>query len=177
MAYHTTADQLSNNSPYASSQRSSARSLRIRGATAICSSFSSSTASASSGSAFGQLAPNAIPDAVATSTPSEAHRPAVHNGRRSSSRSRVAGAGVPLRPGTLVGKISSRHMQEALPPYVLVVRIGSILGMSLALAIGLLLLLGGFILPAVVAFLAFLPSFGIMVYAERRAARQEARQP
>ena len=68
-------------------------------------------------------------------------------------------------------------MQEALPPYVLVVRIGSILGMSLALAIGLLLLLGGFILPAVVAFLAFLPSFGIMVYAERRAARQEARQP
>ena len=49
--------------------------------------------------------------------------------------------------------------------------------MSLALAIGLLLLLGGFILPAVVAFLAFLPSFGIMVYAERRAARQEARQP
>jgi hypothetical protein len=64
-------------------------------------------------------------------------------------------------------------MQETLPPYILVVRIGSILGMSFALAIGLLLLLGGFVLGAVVAFLAFLPSFGIMVYAERRAARQE----
>ena len=64
-------------------------------------------------------------------------------------------------------------MQETLPPYLLVVRIGSILGMSLALAIGLLLLLGGFILGAVVAFVAFVPSFGIMVYAERRAARQE----
>ena len=64
-------------------------------------------------------------------------------------------------------------MQHTLPPYILVVRIGSILGMSLALAIGLLLLLGGFILGAVVAFVAFVPSFGIMVYAERRAARQE----
>ena len=64
-------------------------------------------------------------------------------------------------------------MQETLPPYVLVVRIGSILGMSLALAVGLLLLLGGFVLGALVAFAAFLPSFGIMVYAERRAARNE----
>ncbi len=64
-------------------------------------------------------------------------------------------------------------MQETLPPYVLVVRIGSILGMSLALAVGLLLLLGGFVLAALVAFAAFLPSFGIMVYAERRAARGE----
>ena len=64
-------------------------------------------------------------------------------------------------------------MQEALPPYVLVVRIGSILGMSFALAIGLLLLLGGFVLPALAAFAAFLPSLGIMVYAERRAARED----
>ncbi len=64
-------------------------------------------------------------------------------------------------------------MQETLPPYVLVVRIGSILGMSLALAVGLLLLLGGFVLGALVAFAAFLPSFGIMVYAERRAARDQ----
>ena len=64
-------------------------------------------------------------------------------------------------------------MQEALPPYVLVVRIGSILGMSFALAIGLLLLLGGFVLPALAAFAAFLPSLGVMVYAERRAARED----
>ena len=61
-------------------------------------------------------------------------------------------------------------MRETLPPYVLVARIGSILGMSFALAIGLLLLLGGLVLPALVAFAAFVPSLGIMVYAERVAA-------
>jgi len=61
-------------------------------------------------------------------------------------------------------------MQETLPPYVLVARIGSILGMSFAMAIGLLLLLGGFLVAALVAFAAFAPSFAIMVYAERRAA-------
>ena len=64
-------------------------------------------------------------------------------------------------------------MQEALPPYVLVARIGSILGMSFALAIGLLLLLGGLVLPALAAFAAFPPSLGVMVYAERRAARED----
>ena len=53
---------------------------------------------------------------------------------------------------------------------MLVARIGSILGMSFALAIGLLLLLGGFVLGALVAFAAFAPSFAIMVYAERLAA-------
>ncbi len=61
-------------------------------------------------------------------------------------------------------------MLEGLPPYVLVARIGSILGMSLALSIGLLLLIGGLWLPALVALAAFVPSFGIMVYVERRAA-------
>ena len=48
--------------------------------------------------------------------------------------------------------------------------------MSLALAVGLLLLLGGFVLASLVAFAAFLPSLGIMVYAERRAARDEERR-
>lgn len=61
-------------------------------------------------------------------------------------------------------------MPEALPPYVLVARIGSILGMSFALAIGLLLLLGGFVIPSLIAFAGFFPSMGVMVYAERRAA-------
>ena len=42
--------------------------------------------------------------------------------------------------------------------------------MSFALAIGLLLLLGGLVLPSLVAFAAFVPSLGIMVYAERVAA-------
>lgn len=61
-------------------------------------------------------------------------------------------------------------MLEGLPPYVLVARIGSILGMAFSLAIGLLLLIGGFFLWSLIAFAAFLPSFGIMVYAERKAA-------
>lgn len=64
-------------------------------------------------------------------------------------------------------------MQENLPPYVLVARIGSILGMSFALAIGLLLLLGGLVLPSLVAFAAFVPSLAIMVYAERLAASDD----
>jgi hypothetical protein len=60
-------------------------------------------------------------------------------------------------------------MPEGIPPYVLVARIGSILGMSFALAIGLLLLIGGIILPALVAFALFVPSFLLMVFVERRA--------
>ncbi|RLT44508.1 MAG: hypothetical protein DWI58_00350 [Chloroflexi bacterium] len=65
-------------------------------------------------------------------------------------------------------------MPDGLPPYVLVARIGSILGMALSIAIGLLLLIGGWILPSLLAFAGFLPSFGVMVYAERRAAAGQA---
>jgi hypothetical protein len=61
-------------------------------------------------------------------------------------------------------------MLEGLPPYVLVARIGSILGMSFSLALGLLFLIGGWLLPALAAFALFAPAFGVMVYAERRAA-------
>lgn len=69
-------------------------------------------------------------------------------------------------------------MLNELPPYVLVARIGSILGMSFALAIGLLLLIGGSILPSVVAFAAFLPAFGLMVVVERLAeGRSDRRGP
>ena len=64
----------------------------------------------------------------------------------------------------------ARHMPDGLPPYVLVARIGSILAMSFALAIGLLLLIGGWLLPSLVAFLCFIPAFGLMAYVERRAA-------
>ena len=42
--------------------------------------------------------------------------------------------------------------------------------MSFALAIGLLLLIGGWLLPSLVAFLCFIPAFGLMAYVERRAA-------
>lgn len=66
-------------------------------------------------------------------------------------------------------------MPEGLPPYVLVARIGSILGMAISLAIGLLFLIGGFFLPSLLAFACFVPSMGVMVYAERRAAADNAR--
>ena len=55
------------------------------------------------------------------------------------------------------------------PPYVLVARISAILGMSFALAIGLLLLIGGSVVPSLVAFAAFVPAFGLMVVVERFA--------
>jgi hypothetical protein len=47
--------------------------------------------------------------------------------------------------------------------------------MAFSLAVGLLFLIGGFIVPALLAFAGFLPSLGIMVYAERRAAADAAR--
>lgn len=58
---------------------------------------------------------------------------------------------------------------------MLVARIGSILGMSFALAIGLLLLIGGWFLPSLVAFLCFIPSFALMAFVERRAAARHDR--
>ena len=61
-------------------------------------------------------------------------------------------------------------MPDGLPPYVLVARIGSILGMSFALAIGFLFLLAAWWVPALIAFACFIPSFGIMAYVERRAS-------
>ncbi|MDA0364558.1 MAG: hypothetical protein O3B31_06745 [Chloroflexi bacterium] len=63
-------------------------------------------------------------------------------------------------------------MPDGIPPYLLVARIGSVLGMSFALAIGLLLLIGGLMLPALVAFLLFIPSLALMVVVERHAAEQ-----
>jgi hypothetical protein len=68
-------------------------------------------------------------------------------------------------------------MPDGIPPYVLVARIGSILGMSFALAIGLLLLIGGWFLWSIVAFAAFIPSFGLMAYVERKAAPAMRRGP
>ena len=50
------------------------------------------------------------------------------------------------------------------------VRITSILGMSFSLAIGLLLLIGGWWLTALLAFAFFAPSFGLLVMIERFAA-------
>lgn len=44
--------------------------------------------------------------------------------------------------------------------------------MSFALAIGLLLLIGGLMVPALIAFLLFVPSLALMVVVERHAAAQ-----
>jgi len=60
-------------------------------------------------------------------------------------------------------------MPEGLPPYVLVARIGSVLGMSFSIAIGLLLLIGGFVLSALISFALFIPAFAVMLFAERVA--------
>jgi hypothetical protein len=65
-------------------------------------------------------------------------------------------------------------MPEGIPPYVLVARIASILGMSFSLAIGLLMLIGGWILPAAIAFLFFIPSFGLLALVERHASAHPA---
>ena len=62
------------------------------------------------------------------------------------------------------------QMPEGIPAYILVVRIATILGMAFSIAIGLLLLIGGFVLPSLVAFAAFVPSLATMMYAEKRAA-------
>ncbi|MEX1022394.1 MAG: hypothetical protein WD058_04525 [Dehalococcoidia bacterium] len=65
-------------------------------------------------------------------------------------------------------------MPDGIPPYVLVARIGSILGMSFALAIGLLMLIGGWWIASLVAFAFFIPSFGVMALVERKASRDRA---
>ena len=62
-------------------------------------------------------------------------------------------------------------MPDGIPPYVLVARIGSILGMSFSLALGLLMLIGGWWISSLVAFSFFVPSFGIMAVVERKASR------
>lgn len=61
-------------------------------------------------------------------------------------------------------------MPEGLPAYILVARIGSVVGMAFSLAGGLLLLIGGLIVPSLVAFALFAPAIGLMMFAERRAA-------
>lgn len=61
-------------------------------------------------------------------------------------------------------------MPEGLPPYVLVARIGSVLGMGLSLAAALLFLIGGLVGPALVAFLAFVPSLAVILLVERHTA-------
>ncbi|MEE2875584.1 MAG: hypothetical protein VYD09_03525 [Chloroflexota bacterium] len=60
-------------------------------------------------------------------------------------------------------------MGPGVPPYVLGARIVSIMGMSLSLSLGLLFLIGGWWLICGIAFIAFLPSLGLLVFVERYA--------
>jgi hypothetical protein len=52
-----------------------------------------------------------------------------------------------------------------------VVRIVCVLGMSLAIAGGIFMLLGGWLLPGVLALVAFLPFFALMRYMEKLGIR------
>ncbi len=88
--------------------------------------------------------------------------------RRRRSPSSTASDSLSL-PGAAV-TICRSLMPDGIPPYLLVARIGSVLGMSFALAIGLLLLIGGLVVPAIIALLMFIPSIGLMLLVERHAA-------
>jgi predicted membrane metal-binding protein len=52
-----------------------------------------------------------------------------------------------------------------------VVRIVAVLGMAFAIASGIFMLLGGWILPGLAALAAFLPFFGVMRFMEKRALK------
>jgi hypothetical protein len=52
-----------------------------------------------------------------------------------------------------------------------VVRIICVLGMSLAIAGGIFMLLGGWLLPGVLALVAFIPFFGLMRHMEKLGIR------
>ncbi|HEY8490450.1 MAG TPA: hypothetical protein VIO14_05605 [Dehalococcoidia bacterium] len=60
-------------------------------------------------------------------------------------------------------------MRAPVSPYIVVVRIASVLGMAFALATAILLAIAGpeYWLWAFLAFLAFFPFLGLMVFVER----------
>ena len=59
--------------------------------------------------------------------------------------------------------------ERRVPPYVALVRIGAVLGMSFFAAAGILLLIGDAILPGFIALALALPFFGVMRLAETLA--------
>ena len=63
-------------------------------------------------------------------------------------------------------------MPTGTPSYILIVRIISVLGMSFSLAIGLLALIGGWLLIATLSFVCFIPSLGLLLIVERKWAAQ-----
>lgn len=63
-------------------------------------------------------------------------------------------------------------MEERAPPLLAVIRIVSVLGMSIGISFGLFMLLGGWWVAAVISFLAAIPFFVVMRYMEKRTARE-----
>lgn len=63
----------------------------------------------------------------------------------------------------------SPEQERRVPPYVALVRIGAVVGMSIAAAFGIFLMVGGWWLPGIIAFVLALPFFGVMRLVERFA--------
>jgi len=63
------------------------------------------------------------------------------------------------------------------PPYVALVRIGAVVGMSTAAAFGIFLLIGGAWLPGLIAVALAIPCFFVMRLVERTAGPPEAPPP
>lgn len=61
-----------------------------------------------------------------------------------------------------------------MPPYVALVRIGAVVGMSIAAAFGIFLLVGGWWVPGLIGLVCALPFFGVMRLAERLAEPRNA---
>ena len=63
-------------------------------------------------------------------------------------------------------------MEERAPPLLAVIRIISVLGMSIGISFGLFMLLGAWWIEALISFLAAIPFFFVMRYMEKRASRE-----
>ena len=59
--------------------------------------------------------------------------------------------------------------EQRVPPYVALVRIGAVIGMSLAAAFGIFLLVGGFWVPGLIGLALAVPFFVVMRLVERIA--------
>ena len=66
--------------------------------------------------------------------------------------------------------------QGNIPIGVVIARIGSVIGLSAALAVGILLLLGGYWVGGLVALLCSLPFLGLLRFVEYRGERGRLRE-
>ena len=56
-----------------------------------------------------------------------------------------------------------------IPLYILLTRIVAVIGMSFAIAIGILLLIAGYFWQSILAFMLFFPSIAVMGFLEKKA--------